>query len=97
MLCLAARTPKSRKWRPGKPKDVLSVQFTQLLLRDNEGKPQVRKIVPAVASDRGSSGVKLWSRSEQMKGDESEEEKKNSLHLLTKSHQGPINHLYCFA
>lgn len=78
MLCLAARTPKSRKWRPGKPKDVLSVQFTQLLLRDNEGKPQVRKIVPAVASNRGSSGVKLWSHSEQMKGDESkEEEKKN--------------------
>ena len=97
MLCLAARTPKSRKWRPEKRKDVLSVQFTQLLLRDNEGKPQVRKIVPAVASDRGSSGVKLWSRSEQMKGDESKEEKKKQdLRLLTKSHQGPINH-YCFA
>lgn len=63
-------TPKSRKWRPGKRKDVLSVQYTQLLLGDNEGKPQVRKIIPAMASDRGSSGVKLWSRSEQMKGDE---------------------------
>lgn len=72
MLCLAARIRlKAGNGGPESEKtSVLSVQDTQLLHGDNEGKSQLRKITPAMASDRGSSGVKLWSRCEQMKSDE---------------------------
>lgn len=69
MLCLAARI-RLKAGNGGPERRPVSAVHTQLLLGDNERMPQVRKIIPAMASDRGSSGVKLWSRSEQMKGDE---------------------------
>ena len=70
MLCLAARIRLKQEMEARKAKrhPVSAVHVTST--RRRQGKPQARKIIPAMASDRGSSGVKLWSRSEQMKGDE---------------------------